>query len=576
MICWLVTGRMDTQRFVVIHTMDCSPLTSIPDELVEKIAFYLSPESTVAYGKTCRRINRVSNAPRLWRQHCMENWYYWDPKHNVAEKLQLPATQTEWRQLYKERRQTEIRVLEVFEAMIRTGHHRISRMEEICGFGYDVKEVLVRLRHSISDEADDALSRAYWVNYALGQIHRTSAIETWKRLRYQPRMKVEEALAAFDTCILAENGADWFEIERELDGIANKIKANDPIPVKLSVRQKAVKLAQWMHSNGLVGKTPAAQYKHLQNNFLTSALYDQAHPSMPLQAVAIYCALASRFGINARPSNYPWTSYVVIEAPPDRTLNGKRCKTDCFMDSERMYMDPWASSCEVPKSELTLRLSQMGAPASSHARYLGPTSTVNCALRAARNIMSSVNWHGRQPENVAMGPTTPEHQTAWYGVLWARVVLESCTTLRTTGQAQQSFPELSQYFCAHFPEDLGLIQRFAEPLHAGSLSTVIRRLIDRKRQADMEAPIPKRRTSGDNFAFKYRVGQYFRHLRIGYFGMIIGWDRRRCPDPVREGPVDEAVPFDSFHRERDEDELFYKVVYVHGLLAPCPSIFSLT
>ena len=438
--------------------MDASTLLQLPDELLEAIVFHLPPAATLSFGSTCRRANKIASEHLVWRRHCLRGWRYWDTRHEIDELRQRPPAQVRWRQIFADRRHVDKEATETFEALITTQQHRIERIERISDAGYDVKDLLQRLRDSASEDAEDVLARKYFAGTILAQIYRRTALEKWGRLQKQQMVRLEEVLGAYDLFVLRNGRGDLQDIDEEFHRLADAIRAQDAEWEERTTRQRAVRIAQYLRDGILVGNPSENEYHALRNNFIGMALFVEPHSSLPLQSVAIYCAVARRLGVLAKPSNYPHHVHAVIEAPPDYTLDGKPRKPDPTTDGfdiETMHMDPWRSSEEVPRQQLKLRLRQMGAPQNHHGNYLGAASTMEIAIRTGHNIMNSVQEaRDRWRANNSSGSLDPDTDAAWYSMLWSMMILgdgSSANATATSHRRRQCLPYLAEQFQAHFP-----------------------------------------------------------------------------------------------------------------------------
>jgi len=546
-------------------TSASDPLSRLPDELLEAIVIYLPPADTLCFGATCRRCNKVTYEPLVWRRHCLQGWKYWEPRHEIKEKIKLPPAQVKWRRLYEERRETDEHAYGIFEDLLETQQHRMKRMEKVAKFGYDVKDLLLRQKNETPDDAYDVLARRYHAAGILGQIHRKTALEKWNRLQLKQMVKLEEVLGAYDLFVLSGREGDLEDMNCEFDRIAERIRATDPEFDDFSIRQKAIQVAKFLASEGLVGNPSEDDYHALRNNFISMALFETPHSSLPLQSVAIYCAVARRLGVNAKPSNYPHHVHAVIEAPAEVDLNGKaRTPGEDIRPEDPahiMHMDPWRSSSEVPRSSLAARLIQMGAPVHQHNHHLAPTSTIEVALRTGRNIMNSVQEArdlDRQ-RGTNRRPHIPDIESAWYSMLWAMLVLGDGTQSRIH-RMRQVLPYLIEHYQAHFPEDLNLIEEIVAPMFEREREQqVLMHLITTSRAADENMRAPSRRPTdghGNLIGVAYTIGTHFQHKRYGYEGVIVGWDDR-CGAEQR---WIEQMRVDELPRGRDQP--FYNVVSV--------------
>ena len=538
--------------------MDNSPLRRLPDELLQAIVVHLSADATLAFGATSKQSLKIAYENLLWRTHCTQTWKYWEPHHNLEEKLTDPASQTQWRQLYVERRKTDVEAMGTFEALLQTQQYRIERIEAIAETGYDVKDVFLRVRDQTSEDAEDVLARRYYADAVLGQIHRRTALNKWMRLQKRQMVSLEEVLGSYDLFVLGGRRGDLGDIDQELDRIAAAVRESDAEFDGRSIRQKAVLIAEYLRSHGLVGNPNEDEYHNLRNNFISIALFEDPHTSLPLQSVAIYCSVARRLGINARPSNYPAHVHAVIEAPPHLSLDGAEKVQLQDPEPEIMHMDPWRSTEEVPREQLTLRLSQMGAPQTQHRTYLGATSTFELAIRTGRNIMHSVQEardHYRQHATTFNRTTPyPDIEAAWYSMLWSMMILgDNTSSASTLHRRRQCLPYLAEHFQQHFPEDLGLVESVIAPMFQGEREhTVLMHMITTNRSGDANPKAPCRRTSEKKVEFK--IGQQFQHKRYGYDGIITGWDAQCSADArwIHQMRVDELP--------RGREQPFYNVV----------------
>ncbi|KAK4611964.1 F-box only protein 21 [Fulvia fulva] len=500
------------------------PIYWLPDELLEIIVSYLPPPDTIALGATSKRSNKITRGPLVWRRHCVQTWRHWNPRHALQGRLDSPPTHTKWHHLFHERRKMDRDVQELFNEMLLTQQKRYARMETIADHGYDVKDLIMSIRDTTPDDAEDVLARRYHADRVLGQLHRAEAIDKWRRVANRQMVRLEEVLGAYDLFVLNGKNGDLRDIDREFDRLAEGIKARDEDWEELTIRRKAVQVSKYLRSEGLVGNPSEDDYHALRNNFISIALFNEPHTSLPLQSVAIYCAVARRLGINAKPSNYPQHVHAVIEAPPDRTLDGKYKTAIQGAAPELMHLDPWRSSDEIPHEHLALRLLQMGAPEHQHAQHLGPTSTMEVALRTSRNIMNSVHQARERHRGPTRRGSYPDVEASWYAMVWSMLVLGDSNSASSLHRRRQCLPYLIQQFQAHFPEDMGLIEKEIVPIFRGEREhDVMLELIERNRIDDRNAKAPSPRSNLTS-AVKYKIGHHFRHKRYDYEGFIIGWD----------------------------------------------------
>jgi F-box protein 21 len=143
-------------------------------------------------------------------------------------------------------------------------------------------------------------------------------------------------------------------------------------------------------AHNLTGVKSERTYKDLQNNFIAIALQDEDHPSVPLISVAVFCCVARRFGLDARPCGIPFHVYAMVFPTKGSTLDGKVLQAG--EAGNHMYLDPFRSAQETPIDSIKAQLSEIGAVPSSHSTFLQYSTTTEIVLRSGRNIMNSVKY----------------------------------------------------------------------------------------------------------------------------------------------------------------------------------------
>ena len=96
--------------------MESSPFASLPDELIELIVLHLPPRDTVSFGGACKRGNKITFEPLVWRRHCVQTWKYWERVHELAEKVATPPAQTRWRAVFEQRQATDHQAERLFDS----------------------------------------------------------------------------------------------------------------------------------------------------------------------------------------------------------------------------------------------------------------------------------------------------------------------------------------------------------------------------------------------------------------------------------------------------------------------------
>ena len=253
-----------------------------------------------------------------------------------------------------------------------------------------------------------------------------------------------------------------------------------------------------------------AQYHDLQNNFIGIALQDENHPSLPLISVAIYCCVARRLGLDAHPCAFPYHVIAIIKPPSNSDVDGREIGSPG--EGEPIFMDPFRSKNEIHPGYLRAQLSAMGVAPSDQATLLGASSTADIVRRTARNIIESVrsvpSLHDRHS---ARDSTSPETDSAFYGALWALLLLHDSNAGVQRGRY---FPYIVDHLQKQFFMDIGLIETHVLPLfqtqyHYGQLCDFIRVM----RAGDTMPKTVKRRVAKAAKGVRYHVGQVFEHKR---------------------------------------------------------------
>lgn len=511
--------------------MDGPPqLLQLPDELLSVVICHIpTAADTAAFGLTCRRLHKIVCTSPVWKQHCITTWQSWDPGHGLSAKLAKPPLQTDWRQLFLQRVDKDLEAALVFKDLISTQQNRLHRMHEIAEKGHDIHDLLLNLRDRTPDQAEDVLARRWHADAILRMMHRSRAVEVWRRFRIGDDVSTEEALCAFDMFVLANSLGDFSAVERRFDSIAQSIRDRNADFDDKTVRQKALLIAAFLWSEGLVGM-PAlmpdeANYHALRNNFITMALLSPTHASLPLQSVAIYCAVARRCGVIATPSNFPRHVHAVVQAPVDETLDGQPKTTDT--GPELLHVDTWQEPHQLHEDQLRLRLLQTGIPAHDHDRQLGPADGRDTLIRASRNILVSVNnarlHHDGADASSNEQPSAPDPAAAQYAAFWAMSLLVDNDDALAP-QRREFLQVLLQQFHNQFPEDFGLVQTWVLPMLEGSPGYgQMEEFIEEIMEDDSEQKEPKPRAA-EMVEIQYRIGHYFEHRHYSYKGFIVGWD----------------------------------------------------
>ncbi|KAF2827582.1 YccV-like-domain-containing protein [Ophiobolus disseminans] len=511
--------------------MPTSTFTKLPTEILEGIFLNLDAHSLIAVSQTSKLIKQLTAAsPILWRHLCQTQFRTWDSRHNIATKLTGPLSDVDWRGLYIEKTKIGARTRELLDHIVSTQHKRIRCINEIAAFGYDAKETLLK-ESECPNDAEDVLARRYYANAVLERIHREIAINVWKDLSEEDNVPLERALGAYDVFARGGEDVDTSVIEEELDALASDVLEEYVGFRDLSSRLKASTLATFLRDRGFEG-VPDTSYRALGNSFIGLVLSSETHHSLPLISVAIYCALARRVGLDARPCGFLFHVYTLVYAPPNYNLDGEYKPTSTTV-RDYMYLDPFRSSTEVQRGDLQRTLRDMGVPGAEHEHFLSDTTTREMVLRTARNIMNSFQ-NIRQTEATIRGiqaswfNTYPDMDNAFYATIWSMIILgpsdDAANASNATTRRRQYLPYLLEHFQTHFPWDVTLLEKYVIPMFYNQPEGQrLLQFVQSMHQVDsMRKSVISRDEKSMNVGFK--VGQLFQHKRYSYEGVVTGWD----------------------------------------------------
>lgn len=137
-----------------------SSFNDLPDEIVQQILFYISPEDTLHVQNTSKRLTRLANEPLLWRHHCRTTFKYWDSKHRIRQKFSGNVGDVDWKKIYFYRRDVDFQTTQALDGILAGQIGRIEKFESISQFGYDAKDTLQR-HCETGDGVEDVLARRY-------------------------------------------------------------------------------------------------------------------------------------------------------------------------------------------------------------------------------------------------------------------------------------------------------------------------------------------------------------------------------------------------------------------------------
>ncbi|KAJ3522804.1 hypothetical protein NM208_g12704 [Fusarium decemcellulare] len=548
--------------------------SQVPDEIIQHLLYYIPPEDNLSsFQLLSHRLRRLANEPLLWRYHCQSNFRFWHPEHNFQRRLKGRASQTPWKDLFIVRKCRNAQLDRLLDEILATRVGRVRRFEKVCNFGYDAKDFLLE-QCNTANSADDVLARRYYSKSLLDSIHRSIAVEEWHKIQlastdpaaHSSSLSLERALGAFDLFVLHDQPGDLDDIADILDAKAAEFRESTPDINELTTRQKALALNRWLRMNNLTGlQHPERNYRNLRNCLIGQALRHEDHDSIPIISSAIFCCIAERLGLHAQCCAFPTHVHAIVFAEQGKTLDGAPIAQPSA-SLERMYLDPYSSSEEVPMADLQAMLSQFGWQTSTDV-FLSPVTPVAIAMRTARNIRATAARviearDEADPEltQLITGNDTSNIDAALYSALWASLLLTPVDSFEWDEVLE---PFLNR-FAKSWHEDAWLVEKYIFPLYdrfgpfrERFIRNNPRRWDDPREvlglvdELDELAPPVFRRNTERRQPVLYKIGQVFKHRRYGWIGAVNGW----TDQGTRRLPMPHTVAIDETLDDNSDTEL---------------------
>ncbi|KAI9845954.1 MAG: hypothetical protein M1838_001503 [Thelocarpon superellum] len=404
-------------------------------------------------------------------------------------------------------------------------HGRIEKFGSLVDLGYDVKDFLLQQMH-VDDTVDDVLARRYYSRKALCLVHRDAAVKVWQKIGSDSQLRLERTLTAYDMFVLGDREGDFDEVAFRLDTLAQELLELHPSWENLTCRDKASTLVRFLRANRYTGVRPGGTYHEVPNSLISFVLLHPDHQSLPLTLVAIFCAVAARLGLDARPCGYPFHIYAKVYPPVSATVDGAR--TESGSPSEPVFLDPFRSEDEVPLEDLHQRMTTMGVPTSAHTAYLRDASLREMTLRNGRNILQSARSEAAATAATGQGQSPFESseillEEATYSALWGTLIIHGVPDVGA--ERTQSLHHLAAMLASKNPEDVWLVEHHLLGGSGVARHPHLLAVVNLVRQKDASTRRPKRRDPDVlQKPIRYHVGQVFKHRRYAYHAVVTGWD----------------------------------------------------
>ncbi|PTD04890.1 hypothetical protein FCULG_00001823 [Fusarium culmorum] len=574
-------------------------LLQIPDEIIQHLLYYIPPEDNLSsFQFLSHRLRHLANESLLWRYHCQSSFTFWNPEHNFYRRLKGRASSTPWKKIFLIRKSRNAQVERLLVEILETKVGRLKRFEKVCKFGYDAKDFLLE-QCNADETAEDVLAR------------RSLAIEQWYNIqqasrdtsRHPANLSLERALGAFDLFVLHDQPGDLDDVSASypcsghtpvndsikigliLDRLAADFRDTQPNIDGMSTRQKALELNRWLRWNNLTGlQHPERSYRNLRNCLIGQALRHEDHDSIPIISSAIFCCVAERLGLQAQCCAFPTHVHAMVFAENGKTLDSVPVTED-DAPLERMYLDPYGSSEEIPMADLRSMLAHFGWQTSTD-KFLSPVSPVTIAMRTARNIRATASRviEAREQADpdltrLITGNDSSNIDAALYSALWASLLLTPVDSF----EWDEALEPFLNRFAKSWHVDAWLVEKYIFPLYDrfGPLRERImrnnprrwddpREVISLVDEFDEVPPPVFRRNSVRTQHVLYKIGQVFKHRRYGWIGAVNGWTdqgTRRLPMPHTVA-IDETLDDNSDtelpNRLRPRNKTFYTCLRTTG------------
>ena len=561
--------------------MACN-LLSLPDELVQQIFLDLPLDSLASSSRACKRLLALSKSPLLWKHQCLTQYRYWSPHHDFQTLLKAPSGEVDWKGLLAKRKNSDITMSSQFNRCLPRYEDRTRQLQPIVANGYDAKDWLL---HQIDSpkSSEDYLARKYWASSLLGTIERGITTSEWHRLleaeseASDPESQgstpsyfdypLERVFGALDHFLLERPPETIEQISEHLDNIANGFLQEHSDIDQYTLRNKATAIATFLRSQGYTGVTGGREYRDLRNASIGLALCDESHSCLPLILSVIYCGIARRLGLRAFVCNFPFQVVCRVTTYDSRSLNEPdNVEAPTYPGDENdtvMFLNPYDNAEEVTSSFLFSQLQGIRGwtplPANAHQSLL-PAPPSSFLKRMMSNIQRSTLELPAHQDFMQYRITTvdrflPRSVTVPFSFdmdfLVVRYLQHFFLLVFTGAHGDFYLPGhaegVSQIIGDSFPMDGIMLKNQLLTNREGRsrIPLLYRSRIEQHWNETLPPDMsfhPRERCMVPSFQSsgrggdapsnlepaartpKFHVGDYFRHRRYHYCGMITGWD----------------------------------------------------
>ena len=497
-------------------------LTSLPNEIIIRIFNFLdSPYDLGALDTTSRKLNECSNDQLLWR-HLHSRYRFSKPRSRIDN----------WKSALARRRDSDRNLDICLGRLVDSSEGRFRQFESIWDEGLDVKDRLLWHINTAKDDEGKGLAQRWWAKAALSGLHRRMAIDTWSKLARGEDIPLEKALGAFDVFVRDGEAGEPDDLSQKLDELAAGFRDATPTYKKLSTRELALALAQYLNARSFysvpMGHT---DYYDIRNNFIGMALERPENKGIPLIYVSTYCVIAQRLGLDAHLCAFPTHVYAIIYPPEGKDLNGKTLKF--AGEREALYIDAYKQfDHEASIDTLREELIELEVPRRERDPFFVPTATIDIIRRCCRNITNCIQYERVDNRHTATEYQSMDHDSVTYLVLWATIIAGEPEPFRSFPRRYGQVSLLRNQIELNYAWDVGLFEDLIIPMFVGHVEQrSLEQLVAACRLEDVTPPTPMSRSAAINEEVKYKIGTFFKHRRYHYEATVIGWDSA-CAAPT--------------------------------------------
>ncbi|KAF3309509.1 hypothetical protein TWF173_010788 [Orbilia oligospora] len=505
---------------------------NLPQEITQHIIEFVPDDDLAALEGVSRELNRLTNDPLLWRGRC-RRFKYWESswhQYPTGPSGQYQALQS-WKRVFFRRIKLDREARRLLEKIVISPSKRIRYTEKIAAYGYDVKDYLIKQLET-PESANDWLARRFHASSTLSYIHRQRAIRCWSTLLTTHEASLEIAISSFDLFVIDNFAFDNEQIQNLLTATCDDIIHSQRDFPGRSIQEKAIGIVSYMRSQGFLG-CPQENFHDLVNCFIGVSMRTTKR-TLPITSCSIFCSLANRLGLEARPCAYPYHVYALVRET----------------ESSHFYVNPHDSVDIVLQPELERRLEEIGVTITSEtiSKYLHPATTKELVLRNARNILRNTPRARRQLVDDQL-ELSINIDAAEYAALFAIALLSNTWTTRILEPLCRCLQE-------SFPLDVGLIEKYIVPLAGPSSrpARLLQTICIALRNEDGMLRKPKLRSLAENRGVLFRIGTIFKHRRYNYQAVITGWTINMAYEglDIEEGELQKGL-MQPFYRVMVDD-----------------------